>query len=360
MPSATSFPSFQQLSQLIEIYFQDLVHEFPIHYVKVRRFLRGIFVTHSAMLFSFLSSWNNSNSSRALEESNHSENISPNLTRDQHNVSKPAPKPGIHPMVMEQMRKSVNLANGRLKHRDAAILIMRTLLKSDARLSEYSPTFNSNDYISFLDSLELSEIDTASFGSKHVLGVEGLEFSGKTTLVESIGKRLPQSKIVTRREIPDIINHHSDTVRIAWDYLENYRIALEIIESKEEIFLVENYFHFFLTKYLQNWATTEDDVNNFPYSSFSWPFDLPMPELVLFLTTTTEIRLSRQEELQQGPETIIPSLNHSSHIHKLAIKDAIVNVSYYCKLNVLISSKYSPNSTVLHRPYLQLFGDQAL
>jgi hypothetical protein len=318
MPSGTNFPFFKLLSQLIETYFQDLVNDFPIHYVKFRRFFRGVW-TQSA-LFTFLS-WNNP---KAIEESNQSENISPNVTRDHHNVSKSGLRPRIHPVVMEQMKKSVELANGRLKHRDAAILIMRSLLKSDARLSEYCPSFNCNDYNSFLDTLEQAEIDIASFGSKHVLGVEGLEFSGRSTLVDSIVRRLPQSKIILRREVPDIINNHSETVCIAWDFLENYRIALEIIESEEEIFLVENYFHFFLTKYLQSAAKTEDDVNNFPYSTFSWPYDLPIPELVLFLTTTTEIRLSRQEDSRQGPETIIPS----SQSRDLVDKDAVLNAIF--------------------------------
>lgn len=286
------------------------------------------------MLFSLLSWGNPTNNNighdtKEIDEDGNSENQNPNRLKSSSSLApmtKSVPKPGIHPLVLEQMKKSVNLPNGRLKHRDTAILIMRTLIKSDARLSEYCPTFYCNDYMSFLDRIENADFDTTSFASKHVLGVEGLEFSGKSTLIDGIAKRLHQIKIVKRHEIPDIIQRHSEIARIAWDYLENYRIAQEIMDTQEEIILVENYYHHFLAKYLQTSAKSEEDVNNFRYAAFSWPHDLPMPELVLFLTTTTEIRLSRREERQQGPETVIPG--SSTSFDETYMRDAIVNAIF--------------------------------
>jgi hypothetical protein len=283
-------------------------------------------IANSNMLFSLLSGWNNPPPKAIDDSDNQSENMNPNtFQKSRPSVEKPLLKPGVHPIVSEQLKLSVDLFRGRLKHRDAAILIMRFLIKSDVRLSEPSSSFSCQDYLQFLDKLELLDLNTASFGAKHVLSVEGLEFSGKSTLINNIYKRVSKVKVINRQELPDVIHNHSETACIAWEFLENYRIAMEIIDGDDDVVLIEDYFHHFLTKYLRKFVKQEEDVNNVPYPSFAWPFDLPMPELVLFLTTTTDTRIERKqdEELSSGPTTIVPGATMSE-----PVQDAIANVSF--------------------------------
>lgn len=222
------------------------------------------------MLFSLLQ-WN-----KPLDNENlgSSENRNPNVQKER--------KPGISSTIMEQLNKSVDLTQGRLKHRDAAILVMRLLLKSDSRLSEYCPQFDVTEYLAFLDVIEQVDFSTASFGGKHVLGIEGLQFSGKSTLIDQITSRYANIEVIKRRKVPEIITNHSLTAQIAWDCLENYRIAKLIIDSSSDVILIEDYYHNFLAKYISVKVASENDLVNLPYTTFSWPHDLPMPELVSF------------------------------------------------------------------------------
>lgn len=285
------------------------------------------FIANSNMLFSLLSGWNNPPPKAIDDSDNQSENMNPNThQKSRPSVEKPLLKPGVHPIVSEQLKLSVDLFRGRLKHRDAAILIMRFLIKSDVRLSEPSSSFSCQNYLQFLDKLELLDLNTASFGAKHVLSVEGLEFSGKSTLINNIHKRVSKKvRLINRQELPDVIQHHSETACIAWEFLENYRIAMEILDGDDEVVLVEDYYHYFQTKYLRKFVEQEEEVNNIPYPSFAWPFDLPMPELVLFLTTSPDTRIERKQdgELSSGPKTIVPGAAAMSE----PVQDAIANVS---------------------------------
>lgn len=333
MSVGNSLSFIELFNKFVFNHLPNLISVIALHSNRIYRFLdQNTIPPLKNMLFSLLSGWNNppANSNKTIEHDDIgtlSENRNPN---------KPVPKPGIHPLVSEQLKKSVDLSRGRLKHRDAAILIMRMLIKSDARLSEYCPTFYCHEYLNFLDELEQVNIDTASFGSKHVLGVEGLQYSGKSNLIDSIHKHLPKMEIIRRHDIPDVIQRHSETACIAWEFLENYRIAHEVVGSSAEIFIIENYYHHFLTKYLQRSVKNEEEVNNLSYASFAWPFDLPMPELVLFLTTTTEIRLARQEEQSKGPTTIIPGTYREDEV-VVSSRDSVANVSLFLFLILLLT-----------------------
>lgn len=332
MPLETFSLLSEQLQHLRRVYYPVVVEFCSQSTHRIIGSVHNKILVTNRMLFSLLS-WNPPN--KSFIESDHSENTNPNIKESAHRQEKSNKKAGLNPIVADQLEKSANVSLGRLKHRDAAILIMRVLVQADSSIFERSASFNCREYLTFLDKLEQLDPNPASFGTKHVLGIEGLEHSGKSTLIESIKSKLPKAVVVKHQEIPDVIARHSETASIVWEFLENYRIAMEILESEGEIFLVENYYHHFLTKYLQVAVNNDEDVNNIPYCSFAWPHDLPMPELVLFLTTSTSVRLARLEDTQEEPKTIVPYSKQSPIIDHEA-RDVIANVSTLFMLMFLL------------------------
>lgn len=115
-----------------------------------------------------------------------------------------------------------------------------------------------------------------------------------------------------------------ESIQLAWHFLEVYRLALEALNSPAHIVLIEDYFHHFLVSHLTDAIASESEVSTLPSGVFAWPFDLPQPELVLFLTTSTSHRLERVARRDNQPLYThdTGSMVQQRSTHRMHSKDA--------------------------------------
>lgn len=196
-----------------------------------------------------------------------------------------------------------------------AILCVRMLLAIDTKLK----VFVTDEYLSMLQHIETMHWKTDSFGSKHVIVIEGLSGSGKTEILEKILTQSSQVNTIRSWEThPQYISLYkyimtlSKPIQICFAFLDLYRIVYEIMTSTtQDIFVLEEYYHHFLVKYLLEHTYPGFQEDSILSDVFAWPLDLPMPELVLYLTTSTTIRLERTQS--KKPFASILPKNHQNH-----------------------------------------------
>eukprot|EP00429_Kryptoperidinium_foliaceum_P118041 CAMPEP_0176302828 /NCGR_PEP_ID=MMETSP0121_2-20121125/61590_1 /TAXON_ID=160619 /ORGANISM="Kryptoperidinium foliaceum, Strain CCMP 1326" /LENGTH=218 /DNA_ID=CAMNT_0017644363 /DNA_START=179 /DNA_END=835 /DNA_ORIENTATION=+ len=84
-----------------------------------------------------------------------------------------------------------------------------------------------------------------------------------------------------------------EPVSKAFLFVVNYLVALEIVQSSGTVFMVENYHHAVCALNVCEKIGNNEEISSLSPSVFEWPFDLPKPELVIFLSIPTETRLQR-------------------------------------------------------------------
>jgi hypothetical protein len=287
--------------------FQELPRHFHIDIAG--RYINNSFLKDSLIrkIMFGLFGWNNRPAEISYREDD--ENMIPPNSGRANNVietvkqeKSSSPSPYFSAHLLEVFYQSVNLKEGRLKNRDAAILIMRLLIKSDYRLINCkTESFHTENYLNLLDRIEKTTFTQNSFSGdqknvKHVLGIEGLKGTGKMTIIQQMQLLQPTNiEIVQRQSMPKLLKEiKNPLLNLVWDCLETYHMALQVMDSSKSIVILDNYYHaFFVKNYeIKKMKTSLSSSKlNFPdeeevtdsmsnEAAFSWPIDLPMPELV--------------------------------------------------------------------------------
>lgn len=186
---------------------------------------------------------------------------------------------------------------------EAALLVLRIAKAVDCRLQglEVEQFFN------LLDSIVRKGINSKSFEGRTVISIEGLEGSGKSTLLHNLQKGCPQIKVYNEGTIAivsrlkELFLGLPQPINQAFEFLCHYITAHDIICTdptspdgiSNVVFVIEGYYHHHCCSSICDNVSGEADVHHVFSNAFEWPLDLPRPDLVLFLTLPTNIRLKR-------------------------------------------------------------------
>ena len=166
---------------------------------------------------------------------------------------------------------------------ETAILILRLARIKDSRLQNNKKADNFFNLLSKIAQYDFSKL---SFTGKTVVAVEGLEGSGKSTVIHNIAKYTPDLEVISAKTIPIVADMYEifqllpQSVQRAYQHVINYIIAYHIIHSNNTMFLIENYYHYVCAQNITDRTDSLDSIYELPNSVFDWPYDLPLPELV--------------------------------------------------------------------------------
>ena len=171
-------------------------------------------------------------------------------------------------------------------------ILLRMLVSVDKRLQ--TPAIY--EFLVELSLLEQKRYRRESFGLTTVIVFEGLPMSGKSTAATQLAERV-QGKYFKfpskTAKVRDILMNHSHLVSMIFQHLSHYFMAEEIIESKERIVFLTDFYHHTNVSATCAMPLTEESLANIPSSAFEWPLDLPSPSLVVYLAVSTDVRLQR-------------------------------------------------------------------
>jgi len=231
---------------------------------------------------------------------------------------------------------NVHHCGGGFRVLDSAAMILRVTRAMDSRLQNNADV---DRYFDLLSEVSRSGLHTSSFkaatstselgdeynqdeqnsstqvsSSKTVICVEGLEGSGKSLLVSGIVAGLTDVVVMHGNSNPvvasvrELFADMPEIVLKAFEFSVNYIVAHDITLCTSNVCIVEGYYHASCAKAICDKTNSEAAVAQLPGSAFNWPFDLPQPELVVFLSVPTNTRLKRihhmsaAKDIQQNPE----------------------------------------------------------
>lgn len=197
---------------------------------------------------------------------------------------------------------------------ESCSILLRVYISSRSDLLENESI---TQFLTDINVLEQRRLHKNSIpNNKIVLSLEGLKKSGKSSLAHTIsshcnGKVLdfPKKALAVQNIfLPPTVPLY---VKMAFDYLCNYLLAEEMIDSSETLICISDYYHQSLVRaFLLASKEKEDkeeekaeeghhhheeaELANLPSSAFEWPTDLPIPSLVIFLAASSEVRASRR------------------------------------------------------------------
>jgi len=167
---------------------------------------------------------------------------------------------------------------------ETASLVLRSSKLFDSRLQNIAAV---DAFFKKLEALERKRINRFSFQSKSVIAVEGLPMSGKSTLITAFKKQFERVNIISRNDfsfindVREIFHSMPDPVSKAFDFVVNYFIAGEIVDSPftaDTLFIVENYHLNFLVNNMLQAIESDDRMRDLSNSFFfDWILDLPFP-----------------------------------------------------------------------------------
>jgi len=203
--------------------------------------------------------------------------------------------------------------------------VLRIAKAVDCRLQglEVEQLFN------LLDVIVRKGINSKSFEGRTVISIEGLEGSGKSSLLYNLQKGCPHIKvynegtIVLVSKLRELFLGLPQTIAQAFEFLSHYITAYDIIcsdpvsssDGNNVVFVIERYYHHHCCNNICDHVVGETDVHHVFSNAFEWPLDLPRPDLVLFLTLPTSIRLKRlQHTLIDSEDSyeLTTTLTHNS------------------------------------------------
>jgi hypothetical protein len=167
---------------------------------------------------------------------------------------------------------------------DSAALVLRIARIRDPRLRSEGTKLN--EFYGLLSKASSYEFSTQSFAGKTVVAVEGLEGSGKSTVIEKIARFCPdlqtisRSSIFTSNHVFALFESMPEPVAKAFAFAVNYIIAYTIMQSPHTAFMVENYQHAVCARNICEKVQCEAAIAALSVSAFEWPYELPLPVLV--------------------------------------------------------------------------------
>lgn len=166
---------------------------------------------------------------------------------------------------------------------DPAFLVLRMARTMDSRLQNNT---NMDKFYQLLLEVSRAMLNNHSFAGKTVISVEGLESSGKTTLITSIAKGCPDLQVLSENSnvfvssVSEIFLGMPEPVMKAFQLVVNYIKAYDIVRSESKVFIIESYHHAVCARNVCEKVLSETEVAELPSAVFEWPYDLPLPELV--------------------------------------------------------------------------------
>ncbi|KAJ1418456.1 hypothetical protein B484DRAFT_142362 [Ochromonadaceae sp. CCMP2298] len=187
---------------------------------------------------------------------------------------------------------------------DSAALVLRTARQMDCRLQDNASV---DAFFALLGEVTRAGLNASSFAGRSVVAIEGLEGSGKSMVAahlragcSELGLFDDHSNVVVN-DVREVFLCMPELVSKAFVFATNYIIAYDVLRSPHSAFMVESYHHAICANNVCEKVLNEAGVNALNPSVFSWPFDLPQPELVLFLSIPTALRLKRVAQVpEQG------------------------------------------------------------
>eukprot|EP01031_Cornospumella_fuschlensis_P024627 gene24627-29754_t len=204
--------------------------------------------------------------------------------------------------MIDALVRQTKVSQGKCRNLSAcmsALTLTLPLLQAHPLTSSQGPLLDSyRNLIRMLEVVESSDLRQNSFGEKHVLVVEGLKGSGKSAITQALKDICPSIQVINPRSLdiyalmlqiltPNVLNAFPFLSPLC-HMLLNYYVAWVIVASTDTIFLVEEFYHAFV---VQNVPAGE--VEGMAPCALQWPLDLPLPELVLYLTCPRDVRAQR-------------------------------------------------------------------
>ena len=165
---------------------------------------------------------------------------------------------------------------------ETALLVLRMARSMDSRLQNASCAA----FFQLLDEIAQSGMSSQSFTGKTVVTVEGLEGSGKSSLIADIVRGcsgvlwINDNSNGVVNDVRDVFNTMPDPILKAFEFAVNYVLAYEIVKSEYTVFIVESFHHAVCARNICEKILSEAGIDELPNTVFDWPFDLPVPELV--------------------------------------------------------------------------------
>ena len=179
-----------------------------------------------------------------------------------------------------------------------------------------------SDFYCLLDEVEASIEDLRSktaivMHKKFIVEVEGLDGSGKTSLVQSLSESFQGAAAAMKTPSPSLaairplFDHRRGLLARAFYFISNYVLEYEISRSETDIIVVDRWYASTLA-YTVAYRPKEDnfDIGDLPDDIFQWPSDLNLrPHLMLLLEidpATRQARVEKRKALGGGASRFNP------------------------------------------------------
>jgi len=207
-----------------------------------------------------------------------------------------------------------------VKSLDSALLILRIAKSVDQRLC----TPEIDEFYEYLNEVERnSTLIRQGFVGLKVLCIEGLEGSGKSTLIDGLvtktgaittenNNSADVQKQFIDAKVPEIV---ATALAFALNYCCAYQIVMMATQAGTDmgnkLFIIKKFHHFVCSRTICDNVSTNTDLKSLPASAFVWPMDLPEPTLVIFLMADTNCRVQR---IFQRDKITGDKMGSSSHL----------------------------------------------
>lgn len=219
--------------------------------------------------------------------------------------------------IMKTLVARCDNISGSYKTLDSVLItlrIARILLEK-----EFISSIHLNKFYDFLNELEKKWILIGKDGFRNiqVIAIEGLGSSGKSTLISGLcsnnnGTLINVSSDINslKAELSCSKNINSEIILKAIDVVSLYTLAIQAIESNENVIILERYYHSYAVQNICDNIMSDSEINTLDSCALIWPIDLPCPTLVIFLSVSTETRLKRRK-ISGGTSHTVRSIERS-------------------------------------------------
>lgn len=219
---------------------------------------------------------------------------------------------------------SLSLAGKTLDSALITLRLSRILLEDELMLSS-KPIIDK--FYQTINELERKWLLIGKDGFKNVqvIVIEGLGASGKSTLISNfVNNNVKVMNVSTditnlKAEISSSKNVNSDMLLKAIDIISLYQLAIQAIESNENVVIIERYYHSYCVQNICDNIMSDSDIDTLDSVSLMWPLDLPKPTLVIYLSVSTEMRLKRRK-ISGGTSHTVRSIERSIQRDAKALK----------------------------------------
>lgn len=224
--------------------------------------------------------------------------------------------------LLNDMDSKVSPVRGIHKSFQSSAMILRCALNSDYSSKKYE------EFFLYLDCALERLVSRSNYRPRiKLVVIEGLSCSGKSAIVDVIVKKLPSKfrRISLPKIVHDIEQHLSDLPRevyYAYQHIKNYltmdllyedleNISNHVIagDSDEVVYILDSFYHSTCSNTILDQHKEHEKIISLHNYWFQWPFDLLVPNLVLFLCVDSQTRLLRGSKLENSATDAIAQVS---------------------------------------------------